>query len=126
MLIIPTGDLEGCQDNLANGYMGIEIIPTGDLEGCQDPRRSGRYPWGLYQLGIWKAAKTAEPKSLADALLYQLGIWKAAKTRDEMARVMRDYTNWGFGRLLAQPEPLPIQPPKIGICQPSTYPAANR
>ena len=34
--IIPTGDLEGCQDTLVVECLNKPIIPTGDLEGCQD------------------------------------------------------------------------------------------
>ena len=34
----------------------------------------------LYQLGIWKAAKTGALPEQRAVELYQLGIWKAAKT----------------------------------------------
>ena len=34
--IIPTGDLEGCQDGAVVVLAKVDIIPTGDLEGCQD------------------------------------------------------------------------------------------
>ncbi len=36
MRIIPTGDLEGCQDSYEKTRVYRVIIPTGDLEGCQD------------------------------------------------------------------------------------------
>ena len=35
-MIIPTGDLEGCQDQAYTAVNTAPIIPTGDLEGCQD------------------------------------------------------------------------------------------
>ena len=51
--------------------------------------------------GFFEHSQTENPPSYRRVFclqLYQLGIWKGAKTEVE-AEIMRiDYTNWGFGR----------------------------
>ena len=57
--IVPTGELEGRQDN-GSGITGATVIvPTGELEGRQDMHEDADVFGKLYQLGNWKAGKTA-------------------------------------------------------------------
>ena len=128
VIIIPTGDLEGCQDIIAEGSGDLPIIPTGDLEGCQDGMNMYYNPNEIIPTGDLEGCQDDWEKTMSDYPIIPTGDLEGcqdASVGEECGT--HYYTNWGFGRLLAQPElPFLYSRPRLASCQPSTCPAANR
>ena len=78
-----------------------ELYQLGNWKAGKTASRTACGAGGLYQLGNWKAGKTDERRICSVCGLYQLGNWKAGKTGSRYSPVQQELYqlgNWKAGK----------------------------